>query len=62
MLLAFSDKEKNELSGHMGRNCPPALFITADGFEGNSQKIGNCSLGFIQPFSYCNEFFAVHGL
>ena len=56
----FQGREKQHLTFHVGRNSSPPLFHALHRPDRNSQKLGNFSLGFLQPLTKGHEFFGVH--
>jgi hypothetical protein len=58
----FCGREKQHLPFHMGWNFSPPLFEALHGPDRNSQKLGHCPLGFLQPLAKGQEFVGVHRL
>jgi hypothetical protein len=44
----------------MVRDFPPPLLIAVDGFDGNSEQLGQLFLGFSQPGSQIFEIIGIH--
>ena len=53
-------REKQHLPFHVGRNFSPPLFKALHGPNRNSQELGNCFLGFVQPLTNSQELFGFH--
>jgi hypothetical protein len=53
-------EKKEDLPLNMGWNCPSTLFITMNGFNGNTQQISQLFLGSSEFFPCWDKFIFVH--
>jgi hypothetical protein len=53
-------QQEKRLPFHMVGDFPPPLLIAVNGFDGNSEKLGQLFLGFSQPGSQIFEIFGIH--